>query len=323
MNKSLFFIALVSLSILSFPFTAFAYPVYPCIVEDSGVCRKCAPGYTLSIGNGAQDGKCKPCSEGCLNCEDDLYRCTECNSSGWTLDNASGKCVSKCPTGCLYCTDGGRTCTMCNSKYYKSSGRCYPCPEGCEFCDPPDMSGCTTSSCAAEAQPFCTICSSGFNYVNGKCVTYNCNNLPHCMDCTADGVCTKCDPGYSLSSSGCVSCLSDGCLDCSDSYNVCKQCYSNWELYNGKCLSNCPSGCLSCSDSAPRTCYVCLSGYVMDENGKCSSCPTHCEKCTSTKQCTQCQTGYTLKDGYCLANWVNGSCPSGLSKSEAGNCCLK
>lgn len=68
---------------------------------------------------------------------------------------------------------------------------------------------------------------------------------------------------------------------------------------------------------------VCMSGYY--KNGSsCSACPTGCSSCSDSSTCTACKSGYSLEGGKCVEKIasVSGSCPSGMTKSDDGCCCL-
>ena len=67
----------------------------------------------------------------------------------------------------------------------------------------------------------------------------------------------------------------------------------------------------------------CRSGYYMN-GSSCSACPAGCSSCSSSSTCTACSSGYSLEGGKCVEKIasISGSCPSGMTKSDDGCCCL-
>ena len=118
--------------------------------------------------------------------------------------------------------------------------------------------------------------------------------------------------------------------------------------------------CDACFVEATNICQKCAGNYILVENGDydtycvkpnsagCwaeSPAAENCAKCASNgTACTKCNTGYTVKNGLCVAdssastdsgnstsddtgttadtNTIAGNCPPGTKKSADGCCCL-
>ena len=160
-----------------------------CIIptEDSALyCRKCKPGYFLSIGN------CYPCKPYCKSCTD--KKCIEC-FSGYSLLN--GQCI-ECGENCDICDPSDSTCYYCKSGYimnsdsetcsrayidncqtYVNSYKCRVCDWGYGVDDNEECSKCFDENCVACARNYknCITCKTGYSSVDGKCVK---GKAPNC-----------------------------------------------------------------------------------------------------------------------------------------------
>ena len=87
-----------------------------------------------------------------------------------------------------------------------------------------------------------------------------------CVSCSSSiYTCTRCNYGYYLSGSSCLSC-SFGCRQCV-SGSVCSSCNSGYYMNSFSSCNSCTSGCSVCYNS--MDCEVCLSGYTRsNENGR-------------------------------------------------------
>jgi proprotein convertase subtilisin/kexin type 5 len=76
-----------------------------------------------------------------------------------------------------------------------------------------------------------------------------------------------------------------------------EQAYENGGYLTKQCYSNCPEG----------------TWVRGDGSRECVSCGARCEKCLSYSQCTECDHGYQLINGYC-----SSYCPSGKYQTSSG-----
>jgi hypothetical protein len=137
----------------------------------------------------------------------------------------------------------------------------------------------------------------------------------------------------------CLSCLDPyaiSCLPNNLSYSIlCIPKYSVSKTYYSLCLP-CSDNCLQCNVNGPGNCdfYHCMLGFIQlkgtlnctacfnscpvcdsndlnvclscgpsrysDGRGSCLTCSNKCRICSSASNCSICQLGYTLIDGYCL-----------------------
>lgn len=139
--------------------------------------------------------------------------------------------------------------------------------------------------------------------------------MAHCAACdTKTGQCSKCKDGYWIEGGSCNLCSDflENCALCDSSGSTCTKCFDGYKLSAGSCMGgscadgywwddtelacfSCPSTCKTCSDDA--TCESCFDGYYHDMD-QCVACPKNCKQC-DYDGCTQCQTGYELKNGKC------------------------
>ena len=281
-------------------------PVY----DSQNVITECSDGSCPTGYYKKEDNSCRPCGDGCSECESDT-KCTTCKESYFKNGDNCEKCDEKCAT-CSGTKDNCQTCTsgylpvydrnsdltdcakdMCPDGTYKDGGNsCYPCSENCTKCSSADE---------------CSACQSGYFYDDNKCP--KCSDS--CQTCTDNqDKCTKCAGGYKPvydSDYAIIKCIktSETCPDktyddngssCSPCHQSCKTCTSSGcatcekgqfvNKNSGQCEA-CHSDCVECSGAADY-CTACVDGKFVN-NGKCDECDTKCEKCEgSSSKCTSC-----------------------------------
>lgn len=125
-----------------------------------------------------------------------------------------------------------------------------------------------------------------------------------------NGYCSKnCPSGFYLTIFGNCSTCTSPCLSCVTSSVNCASCLVGYFLFY-----NTTSTFKTCTTTCPAT-------YFPDINsGWCSKCLPTCTSCTTTNNCTQCISGYTLSNGLCQNQTT--TCPTNC-QSCAGQNCLK
>lgn len=119
--------------------------------------------------------------------------------------------------------------------------------------------------------------------------------IPNCIqrgdDIQGSITCVSCKPGYTLSNNktSCNSCHSK-CKTCSNE-NICLECKMGYYVYANEC-HKCSLHCVKCEHSG---CKDCMYGFSVDQHGMCIRCPNYCKNCTSTTNCTECSTTYSLE----------------------------
>ncbi|KAF9453697.1 hypothetical protein P691DRAFT_855337 [Macrolepiota fuliginosa MF-IS2] len=221
------------------------------------------------------------------------------------FDISSTTCSSACssngicsPTNntCI-CAPGftGTSCETCASGFF--GPKCQACPSDCDQCDEgiqgtgrclnktitgrPESCGCVNGQCGSNGQ--CT-CNAGW------------------ADGTDGTKCSKCQPGFYLTSAGDCRVCQTGCLQCADVTGSCTQCSPG--------LSPNAGDNTSCVPKPPSTGQKCADGSF--NNGtSCSLCSTSCKSCTgpTSNDCIQCNGAYIF-NGTCVGNNADGSCES-------------
>ena len=264
------------------------------------------------------DGKCKEClSNFHLNslkmCERCSSLCKECDSEGMCTSCYRGFYLTS-QKNCLACNDGNcaicsdkYVCVECNSLYFLDNYECSPCHFGCLSCS--SVTSCTKCASYLSSYAFyldqnsCAQCSFG------------------CYECSDALTCTKCKLAYYMStSSSCQKCIS-GCLYCIDGQK-CRTCDTGYYLEGDVCNA-CPTNCIKClNNSVSIACSICSDGFSLTNNLCTLSCIDFCDVCLTVKDCSQCLTGYYMKNGTCrLCPPSRLNCTySEFSKAISGEC---
>ena len=259
----------------------------------NGECEECFGGAYL------KNSKCIDCQDkNCVKCKEENGNeiCIEC-VPGFGLDNGICK---KCDIwGCLKCKDN--KCITCDNYFaLKSDGtctRCYNIELG--YC----------KKCKYENENLkCEKCYKGFLLENNYCKRCYDAESSYCIECKEKiDTCTSCLPSKILNNSDLCEDCGFGCSECQ--YNQgkkeCLFCKNSFYMDTNKECKQCPDGCEKCITS--ETCDQCIiEKYVMNSEGLCEKCDNlieGCEKCDKTENneiiCTQCEIGYSLKNGKC------------------------
>ena len=190
-----------------------------------------------------------------------------------------------------------------------------------------------------ESQEACEKSCSG-----GKVCSYN--SSTQCWECEFPEIEMPKDICY-LSNIACINTVKwASCQNKGDGDNTCylpTKCDTGRKLltitgaqgnitgYSCDCIFSSESACKeiknvqSCQNS--NGCWVrqkCKPGYYHSNGVACiKGNVEHCTDLRGPSDCYACESGYTLKNNKCLKNSVSGNCPSGLSKSADGCCCVK
>ena len=260
------------------------YPINP-----SQVCGNCS--------GSNNTGHCSTCLtiNSCTSCQYPYYLqpssklCVgTCTSSEVVINSTCFSCYSLC----LTCIQTTTNCTSCVSGYYLHLTECISaCPAPFVPSNSSNICvSCSTSCLTCTIGPFtCTSCSYPLKLMSSVCVN----------DCPA-GTYTHTASNNTLQ---CIICPSQ-CTTCS-SASLCQSCQSTFYFYTESCLVNCPQATFPSNQT--------VNGSLF-----CSPCSSFCLTCTSSNQCSQCQSGYYISPS------ANGnSCASVCASGQFlnGNTC--
>ncbi|KAF8875239.1 TNFR/NGFR cysteine-rich region family protein [Infundibulicybe gibba] len=209
--------------------------------------------------------------------------------------SGSGVCSS---AGVCQCAPGfnGSSCEACSPGFFGPS--CQACPSGCTSCDDGiSGSGRCLKPVIANAPSTCN-CLNGVCGSNGQCT---CNAG---FTNTGGGVaCSKCSPGFFLTSTGDCQVCQLGCTQCADGTGACTTCKSGFSQdANDKTKCNAPK-------SVTSTGTVCPDGSFSGGTS-CSPCSSTCSTCTAgtSNDCVVCATGRYALNGTCVGTNSDGVC---------------
>jgi proprotein convertase subtilisin/kexin type 5 len=201
-------------------------------------------------------------------------------------------------------------------------------------------------NCAAcSSASNCTTCNTGFTLSGGLCVStcnlgfvnidttgsaINCQacsvavtNCLTCVNVVSNVVCTQCQAGSFITTSGsCSSCSTSitNCVLCTSPF-VCTSCAATYSLVDSKCtLNNCASGvnyCLACSSTNTSQCTTCATGFNL-LNGACTL-PTCAATFVASNGICVCPLG-TLQSGTSCVGCSDNNCLNCPSMSLCSNC---
>lgn len=147
---------------------------------------------------------------------------------------------------------------------------------------------CDVSNCQiCSSTNFCQLCSNGYNAANGTCLSISQTpcSIQGCAACSTSSTCQTCLTGYSLTPTfQCSLCLYP-CATCGSTATYCQTCmipYST-NAVNGVCYTCNVDNCVQCNQYTPQNCTQCASGYSL-KNNTCvytSVCSKTCTSCAS------------------------------------------
>ncbi|KAF8970460.1 insulin-like growth factor binding protein [Flammula alnicola] len=214
--------------------------------------------------------------------------CTpSCSGSG--VCTASGTC--QCPAGFT-----GSSCETCASGFFGPN--CQPCPANCTTCDEGITgSGRCLKPTIANAPATCK-CKSGVCGANGTCA---CN--PGFTTGDDGTLCSKCLPGFFLTSSGDCQICQLGCTQCADGTGECVTCKSGFSQ-NGNDRTKCNP-----PQSSTTGGQLCPDGSFAN-GASCSPCSSTCQTCTAgtSNDCIICAAGTFTNNGGCVSANSVGVC---------------
>jgi hypothetical protein len=330
-------------------------------------CLSCPESYFLV------ENFCSPCNHWCQNCNGPTpFHCTNCGLGHYLSNNfckfdcGIGSGTSLVTNRCFVCHPW---CQTCSGVTFDECLSCYAgytllpaenfCKIDCtiyQFWEREPYNRCLTcltpcSQCSGPAHTDCLVCDSGYNLVNGLCVSVcgagqarlvvNSGNdtITVCRNCATNCAtcvnfalsrCLTCPVGFSLSSTpaGLTTCVAK-CLPgylWSAFYNQCRPCWDKCEVCSGigefqcsKCFGG--QGVYLLSDGSCKPAAFCPSDRFYPDNptGKCLPCYQRCLGCVGTGRynCTACQPNHYLFKGTCIPN-----CPVGYFYSQDLDDCI-
>ena len=177
--------------------------------------------YELSD-NGVCPKDCKQCKENnkCIRCRENY------NLVGSTENDEEIKCLSESEMRTGY--------YLINNIYYKCLDNCDSCSNG----------------------KTCDICSSGFDYSYGQCIT----QIENCEKYTEEGNCEKCKDNFAFKEDNRTECLNKSSLD---NYYTKDNGISYYPC--DKEVKNC-SKCYYDETQSKVKCYLCITNFFLFEN---------------------------------------------------------
>ena len=280
-----------------------------CNPKHPSECGSCNKGYFLPLGK----QKCKKCPDNCDECEGTIENitCTKCPSIYYEIIEdrcyvTNLDCIPDCPD----CGDG--------TYRVREEFICY-----CKICGP-NIKRCHSS----RNKMIIDECFPGFKIVGDKCLKYCETGIKEkCLSCKTEKdklyQCAEYNKGYFMPidydyQDICFKCNQEGCIRCSGtiSNNICLECHPNYKLFEGQCVENCDIGdefkCLTCNEEPGKNnrCQTCNDFYYLPtystdiyKNMICQKCPDFCLKCEGdfeNPKCTECISGYLLRNGICI-----------------------
>jgi proprotein convertase subtilisin/kexin type 5 len=184
-------------------------------------------------------------------------------------------------TNALSCPFNIQYSTSCVVGYSPISGVCRQCAANCFSCGVAGAGNCDDSSCSSGYVKLigtnnCTLCFS-------SCASCSTNNPMVCLTCGGSS--------FISNTSSCTACPT-ACLSCS-SLSVCTSCPQGSTLDSGWCYT---SLSYPCSSQSKATCTSCYLGFNLINGG----CVVD-TSCNGTNSCVNCDKGYYLSSGQCLA----------------------
>lgn len=267
----------------------------------NGVCVKCDSTFYLvpaDPGDPESRESCSNCFVPCTECNGpEVNQCTNCTSAHFL------KSVSPNGETCVDCAEKTANCVSCDL-----DGNCNDCGKGfyvkssakCEVCDAP-CAGCKTSG-----NTQCTDCLDTHYLEENPGVCTECSKkTANCTNCYVSGECFKCSDGNYLSDDKtCKECWTKttGCRFCT-AEGACTRAQDGYYMDGGSHdCHKCDESCATCIAEGSSSCIGCPNGYYMQPGisiGPCLKCPIGCSGCTSARQCTGCETNFTLVGSYC------------------------
>ncbi|KAH8926246.1 hypothetical protein BT69DRAFT_1278985 [Atractiella rhizophila] len=287
-------------------------------------CSVCEQGYFLTTG-----GSCQACAPGCLSCSPQTGTCLSC-ATGFQTSSRDPTTCEPAPFIAPNSTTNSFTTCPNGSFHNPATGTCDPCSPVCSTCFGASSDQCVTcasprgilaGTCVAvdQATGICDASALPSGAREGTWVFDNaeqeCQPLP--ANCTAgnipnfnsgttfsDAICTQCQGGTFLSSSGdgscgscklgevggtngkctscpvgCASCTEDGkCLSCTDTTAV---------ILSGTCVASCPNSFFPSTNSSSITNSTSTTQQAISPT--CEKCHPDCATCSGAfDQCSSC-----------------------------------
>ena len=221
-----------------------------------------------------------------------------------------------CHDQCKSCDTTTGTCSVCNTGYYLQNNICITCPANAQCDNGLDY---VCANTFYKSRDECINICSNITCVDGTlpvasadkccCPVNACPSI--CAECT-DGECKKCNDGYLLSGSACISCPDNATCNGTHSYS-CKA--GTYRRQGYKC-TKCPANSNPCDGKSSS--FSCKKGYYLS-NSSCVACPTGCSSCSSASSCSACSAGYYKSGSNCYQ--CKGSQSGGMS--NASEICFK
>ncbi|KAL4462946.1 hypothetical protein ABPG73_004017 [Tetrahymena malaccensis] len=292
-------------------------------------CTECIDGYTFIQDQFSERKICGNCAiPNCQVCSQFKY-CISCQS-GYYLDKQKNQC-KKCEVdNCMVCESSSSICTQCFAAYSLQT----------IYNDQSNDEQPQTQKCYQKG-----LCQLGYYLQKfGKCQKCDQSCL-HCYD-SGNDKCYQCNMGYYMNNQYCMKCEPNCKTSNGQCVNICPQGQYNqlnsidtllWQNYKFDDIispTNCQMCDLNCNEciQTDRKCTQCSSDYLLSDQ-RCSSecqsnqyldinpitqqtvcmnCLIPCQQCSDRNTCTSCIEGYTLIDGKCFyQNIQGGFCKQG------------
>ncbi len=293
--------------------------------DSSGKCTKCNDGYALAdLGSDAENPQCYPAdyilADGTKVTQPMVQEDRYCQEVGqqWkrkTYHHNEKRVTIECIES--LCAQSGTTekgyrCIKCDPGY--AIFPYYTFWPGCVPANYVLADGTKVTQPMVEEEAYCQQVGQkvGYKSVGSKSATIYCADI-NCADFYKklnypEAYCRSCNPGYALSENKGTCLPADYIL--ADGTKV-NQPMVDEQQY-----------CLNVNETWIETQYSSTRATLYCRDRKCTD-----GKISSSGQyiCTECTSGYILKDNRCQkqTDTVNGPCPDGLSKSTDGCCCLE
>ncbi|XP_053385840.1 proprotein convertase subtilisin/kexin type 5-like [Mercenaria mercenaria] len=250
------------------------------------------------------------CPQNCASCSrsDDAQKCDICNYGYWSKNDSY---CSPCPQNCKQCTNASQ-CTICKSGFWDIRPNL--------ICGSPCDETCTASRCN-DTTGYCLGCHPGFygrhcDRSCGLCINKLCNHQ-RCMTGCIDGYYESTGNGFECKKchDHCSSCVSlTNCTQCERGYFL-----FSYEHSDDSFCAACNPACETCISYSECVCQSGKYGPTCSKDCNISNC-TSCIEVDSVVKCTECISGYTVLNGYCVpgTNLCSQYCSNGCDSNQ--NC---
>lgn len=236
--------------------------------------------------------------ENCLFVNSSTYACATC-AEGFTLTN-DFRCVKNItiPANCAVYDPLTGICQQCNDNYVLVNNMCLACAAG-QIKIGNQCFNIIAGCLQYNANGQCSVCGTGFTLSNGLCSSVN--PPPFCaVYDPATGICQKCINNYEPSGNG-LQCLPAGCQTFANDGRTCVTCLPGFVLTYGLCIrQQITIQFCEIFNSNSNTCDRCMAGYLPTADGKLCML-INCLRMDQTgRTCVNCQPPFAWNGQYCV-----------------------